>query len=412
MHHLPSAHPIATPWQIFVMAMMAGVTLANIYYCQPILAQIAASLGTSPDRAGLLPVLTQLGYGIGLFFIAPLGDIFDRKKLVITLQILLIITLIITTRLQSLYSMMAVVFATGLLAVSVQIVVPMAASLASPETKGKVVGMVFTGSLTGILSARVFSGLTGEWLSWQWVYALSALMVAVVSLLFWRCLPTVKPAHSSRYSALLVSTLHQAVRFGQLRRLSLLGALSFGAFSAFWTTLALHLAAKPFGYKSDVIGLFGLLALVGTLLTPWLGRLSDRISPPRIQVLSLVIMTLASLISGLWPVSLIAMIAVTLLLDVGMQATQVNNLSQIYRLDESAHSRINTFFMSCFFWGGALGTLAGVMCWKLGGWRLVSWQLFIWTLTGLLVTLRAVRRSKPAVPPGSHEPLGKSERVP
>lgn len=149
-----------------------------------------------------------------------------------------------------------------------------------------------------------------------------------------------------------------------LSRLSLPGALAFGAFSAFRTTLSLYLSGEPFGYKSDEIGLFGLLAMAGTLLSPWLGKLSDRISPPHVQMLSLLLMTVATVIPGLWSTSLTAIILATLLLDVGMQATQVNNLSQIYRLDEFAHSRINTFFMTSVFLGGALGTLAGVICWK------------------------------------------------
>lgn len=387
-------HPVATPWQIFILAMMAGVTLANIYYCQPVLTQIAVSLNTSPDRAGLLPVLTQLGYGAGLFLIAPAGDIVDRKKLVIVLQVLLVITLAVITQLDSLYGMMVMFFITGLLAVSVQIVVPMAASLSRPETRGKVVGMVFTGSLTGILAARVFSGFTGTWLGWQWVFALSALMVSGVTLLFWRCIPAIRPAHASRYPDLLVSTLRQGPRFSLLRRLSLLGALTFGAFSAFWTTLSLYLAGEPFGYNSDEIGLFGLLALAGTLVSPWLGKLSDRISPPHVQVLSLLMMTVAALILGPGSTSLVAIIAATLLLDVGMQATQVNNLSQIYRLDESAHSRINTFFMTCVFLGGALGTLAGVLCWKAGGWMGVAWQLTAWTLMGLVLATDTLRRLK------------------
>lgn len=143
-----------------------------------------------------------------------------------------------------------------------------------------------------------------------------------------------------------------------------------------------------------MISLFGLLAIAGILVSPWLGRLSDRISPPHVQVLSLLMMTVASLILGLWSTSITAIIVATLLLDVGMQATQVNNLSQIYRLDESAHSRINTFFMTCVFWGGALGTLAGVLCWKTGGWEWVSWQLCAWSLAGLLLTLGTVRKIK------------------
>lgn len=390
-HH---PHPVATPWHIFILAMMAGVTLANIYYCQPVLTQIAKSLGTSPEHAGLLPVLTQLGYGAGLFLIAPAGDIVDRKKLVIVLQVLLVITLAVITQLESLHGMTAMFFITGLLAVSVQIVVPMAASLSLPESRGKVIGMVFSGSLTGILAARVFSGFIGSWLGWQWVFALSALMVSGVTLLFWRFIPACRPVHTSRYVDLLVSTLQQGARFSQLRRLSLLGALAFGAFSAFWTTLSLYLSGEPFGFKSDEIGLFGLLAMAGTLTSRWLGKLSDRISPPHVQMLSLLMMTVAALILGFWSRSLTAIILATLLLDVGMQATQVNNLSQIYRLDESAHSRINTFFMTCVFLGGALGTLAGVLCWRTGGWEWVAWQLTLWALLGLLLTIDTLQRLK------------------
>jgi len=381
--------PVATPWQIIVMSMMAGVTIANIYYCQPILALIAASLNITSHQTGTLPVWTQVGYGIGLFFIAPLGDMFDRKKLIILLQVLMLVILFVATQVHSLIGLSLVCFAIGLLGVSVQIVVPMAASLALPTGKGRVVGMVFTGTLTGILAARVVSGYIAEWLGWRWVFGFSMLLILMVTLLFIVFLPNVKSTHSSHYLSLLCSTLQQGKRFSQLRRLSLLGALIFGTFCSFWTTLTLKLSAAPFHFTSGTIGLFGLIAIVGTLLAPWFGKMSDRYDPRRTQIYSVVLMVLGALALQFWHSAIAAIIAATLLLDIGMQITQVNNLSQIYRLDESAHSRINTFFMTSLFWGGAIGTGAGVVAWNYGGWTLVCWQLLLWTVLALLVALSA-----------------------
>lgn len=390
----PRVLPVATPWQIIVMSMMAGVTIANIYYCQPILALIAASLAISAHQTGMLPVWTQVGYGIGLFFIAPLGDMFDRKKLIILLQVLMLGILFAATQVHSMIGLSLVCFGIGLLGVSVQIVVPMAASLALPTGKGRVVGMVFTGTLTGILAARVVSGYIAEWLGWRWVFGFSMLLVLLVTLLFIVFLPNTKSTHSSHYLSLLRSTLQQGKRFSQLRRLSLLGALIFGAFCSFWTTLTLKLSAEPFHFSSGTIGLFGLIAVVGTLLAPWFGKISDRADPRRTQIYSVLLMVLGALTLQLWHSAITAIVVATLLLDIGMQITQVNNLSQIYRLDESAHSRINTFFMTSLFWGGAIGTGAGVAAWNYGGWALVCWQLLLWTGLALAVTLKAVKAIK------------------
>lgn len=386
--------PVAGRWQIIVLSVMAGVTIANIYYCQPILAIIATSLNISAHQTGMLPVWTQVGYGIGLFFIAPLGDMFDRKKLIILLQILMLGTLFSATQSHSLSSLSLVCFGLGILGVSVQIVVPMAASLALPTEKGRVVGSVFTGTLTGILAARVVSGYIAEWFGWRWVFGFSMLLVFLVTLLFIMFLPNIKPTHSSPYLSLLHSTLQQGKRFNKLRRLSLLGALIFGAFCSFWTTLTLKLSASPFHFTSGTIGLFGLIAIVGAVLAPWFGKISDRSDPCRIQVFSVLLMVLAALMLQFWHSAISAMIIATLLLDIGMQITQVNNLSQIYRLDEHAHSRINTFFMTSLFWGGAAGTGAGLAAWSCGGWRLVCWQLILWTVMALWVTLKALKEVK------------------
>lgn len=386
--------PIASPWQIIVMSMMAGVTIANIYYCQPILAQIAASLHIATQQTAALPVWAQAGYGCGLFFIAPLGDLLNRKKLILLLQLGMLLALLAMTQAPSLQTLALSSFCIGLFGVSVQILVPMAASLASSTAKGKVVGMVFTGSLTGILAARVISGLIAQWLGWRWVFGISMVLIMLASLLFILFLPSVQATHRSSYHGLLRSTLHQAARFRALRRLSLLGALAFGAFCAFWTTLTLKLSAAPFHYDSGAIGLFGLLALAGTLVAPAFGKLADRSDPRRTQIYSVLLMLLGVLALQLWQNALLSLIVATLLLDIGMQITQVNNLAQIYRLDESAHSRINTFFMTCFFLGGAAGTAAGVAAWHAGGWPLVGWQLLLWCALALLVTIVSLRTAK------------------
>lgn len=376
---------VASKGQIFVMAAVAGVTVANIYYSQPILAEIARSMHASEAEVGNLPVLTQFGYGLGLFLLTPLGDMIDRKKLVVVLETLLCAVLIGVTLVAGLVGLYVASFLIGLLAVSVQIVMPMAAALAPKEKTGTAVSTVFTGALVGILLARVVSGAIAEWFGWRWVYGLSAGLVLAAGLLVLMTLPRVSVHHSGSYRSLLGSTFLQVKRFPLLRRISLLGALVFGAFCSFWTTLTFHLSGAPFHFRSDVIGLFGIFAIAGTLAAPLFGRLADRGSPARTQFLTLGLIVAAVLCIQWRPGSVIALIVATVILDVGVQASQVSNLAQIYALDETAHSRINTVFMTTFFVGGAVGTYAGVLAWTLGGWTLVCWQLLAWALMGFAV---------------------------
>lgn len=165
------------------------------------------------------------------------------------------------------------------------------------------------------------------------------------------------------------------------------GALVFGAFCSFWTTLTFHLSTAPFSFDSSQIGLFGFVAIAGTLVAPVFGRLADRNSPERMQTLTILIMILGILCSKWWPTSTIALIVATLLLDIGVQATQVNNLAQIYKFDETGHSRINTVFMVIFFIGGAIGSYCGVWAWSAGGWPLVSDQLLAFSVVALLISI-------------------------
>jgi predicted MFS family arabinose efflux permease len=389
--------PVASRSQILVMALVAGVTVANLYYSQPILAEIAKSFGVGEAQVGNIPVLTQIGYGIGLFLLTPLGDMINRKRLIIGLDLMLSLCLVGISLVQSIGLLYVASLLLGIVSVSVQVLIPMAASLAPKDKRGASVGTVFTGLLTGVLLARVLSGGIAEWLGWRWVYGISAGLTLAMAGLVFAALPDAPAHHAGSYLSLLRSTVMQVKRFPVLRRIALMGSFIFGGFSSFWTTLTFHLSAAPFHYGSDIIGSFGFLAVAGTLITPVFSRFIDRGNPARSQIVTICIMILGVLTMALWPNAITAMIVATLLLDIGMQGTQVSNLAQIYGLDATAHSRINTVFMTSFFVGGAVGSFAGVLCWGWGGWTLVCGQILVWILIAIalaVVNARAAGRAR------------------
>ncbi len=373
------------------MAVAAGVCVANIYYNQPILNDIARSLHATESQAGLVAVLSQAGYGLGLFFITPLGDKLNRKKLILCLQVLLIITLLGISFTNSLYGVYGISLLIGLFSVATQVILPMAASM-DTVNRGRTVGIVFTGLLVGILAARVFSGYIAEWLSWRYVYGISAGMVGVVALLLQLALPDVRSNFDGNYVQLLTSTISQFRRFAVLRRTALLGALVFGAFCSFWTTLTFHFSGPPFHYRTDTIGLFGLLAIGGALVAPYFGKLADKGNPVRSQILTTALIIASIVLIKVFPFSVPAFIAAVLLLDVGVQATQVTNIATIYSLDASANSRINTVYMTCYFIGGSIGTSIGIICWQAGGWALVTGQLLLWSVLALVVAATGFKK--------------------
>jgi predicted MFS family arabinose efflux permease len=385
--------PSITKMQIAVMSIAAGICVANIYYNQPILGDIAKSLNVTTSRAGIMSVLAQAGYGIGLFFLTPLGDKLNRKNLILALMAALVAVLIGITFVQSFFWLCIFSLLTGLCSVAAQVILPMAASMDS-KNRGRTVGIIFTGILVGILAARVVSGFIAEWLSWRHVYGISAGMVLLSMLLIYFILPNVKPGFSGSYLNLLGSTLQQFKRFPLLRKTALLGALAFGIFCSFWTTLTFQLSGEPFNYKSDVIGLFGILAIAAALMAPLFGKLADKGNPNRAQIISMVLVLVSIILVKIYPFSVIAFVISVLLLDVGVQATQVTNVATIYTLDETAHSRINTAYMTTYFIGGALGSFIGIQCWSVGGWQLVTWQMLLWCVLALAIVFTGLVNKK------------------
>ncbi|MBN3885099.1 MAG: MFS transporter [Nostoc sp. JL34] len=372
---------------VVIMAIAAGVCVANVYYNQPILKDIASSFGVSEGEAGSISVLTQVGYGLGLFFLIPLGDKINKKKLILCLMICLFFLLIFMTFSQNIIQVWILSVAIGIATVSAQVILPLAASI-DRVTTGKTVGNIFTGLLIGILGARVFSGYIAEWLSWRYVYGFSAVIILIVLVLLNIYLPNIENEFNGYYLELLSSTLQQLKRFSLLREASLIGGLLFGVFCSFWTTLTFHLSGAPFNFQSDTIGMYGFVAIAGALMAPVFGKLADRGNSQRSLTIAVSMVIVSLVIAKIASNSALAIAIAVLLLDVGVQAIQVTNVARIYTLDAKSNSRINTVYMTTYFIGGSVGTSIGLLCWNLGGWNLVTWQMLVFTLLAFFIIVK------------------------
>src|SRR3954451_19830446 len=263
-----------------MMAIGCGLAVANNYYSQPLLADMGRDFGVPDRQMGLVAMLSQVGYALGLLLFVPLGDRLERRSFILVMLGAVTVALLGVAVAPSFAWLAAASLAVGVTTITPQLLVPFAAHLADPEERGRVVGTVMSGLLIGILAARTVSGLVGEYLGWRAMYGVAAaVMVALALALRW-LLPRSQPEDSGiSYLGLLRSIGGLLGGEPVLRQSCLFGAMSFGAFSAFWTTLAFHLAGPPFGYPSGVVGLFGLVGIAGALAAPVAGRLADRCSP-------------------------------------------------------------------------------------------------------------------------------------
>jgi predicted MFS family arabinose efflux permease len=380
-----------------MMSVAAGVAVANTYYSQSIIKELAVFFAVSESQAGIIPALSVAGYGMGLFFLTPQGDRVDRKKLIHVKQCLLMIVLAGMSSATHYWLMGLMSFLTGFLSITAQLLIPMAAAL-DAEARSKNIGIIVTGLLTGMLGARAVSGYITTLAGWQYVYGFSAFLILTTSILLYFTLPSVGRRFEGNYIELLRSALWQIRRFPQLRTRTLLGSLIFALFCSFWTTLTLHLGGAPFNFRADTIGLFSFIGITGAATTLVFGKIIRPDNIDRLRMLTVSLLTASALLLLLFPFSIYALITTVVLLDMGVQATQLTNLSTIYQLDEKAHSRINTIYMTTCFAGGGLGTLAGLACWKLGGWNLVVWQLLMLSLATVAVASFISAKERPGLP--------------
>lgn len=353
---------------VFILAAACGLAAANLYYVQPLLALIARTFHAGTGAAGLVAILTQVGYAGGLAFLVPLGDVLERRRLVVVVLALVAAALVAAALAPSILALAAIGLAIGGASVVVQVLIPFAVDLADEAERGRVVGTVMSGLLIGILLARTVSGAVAGATSWRVMYALAAVLMVGLAAVLRRALPRSSPTAALPYPALLRSVLTLLREEAVLRRRALYGALGFAAFSAFWTTAAFVLAGPPYRYGATVIGLFGLLGAAGALVASLAGRLADRgyAHGATGGFAAAILVSFGLLVFG--GHALVPFIAGVMVLDLGVQGLQITNQSEIYRLGGGARSRITTAYMTNYFVGGTAGSAGAVALYGVTGW--------------------------------------------
>ncbi|APR81008.1 MFS permease [Minicystis rosea] len=358
----------APAWLIGLLAVAAGTTVANLYYNQPLLPAIAVSFGVDERAAGGIPVVTQLGYGLGMIAVVPLGDRVERRRVIVGMTALAAVALLAVAAAPSLGWLLAASLALGLASMVPQAIVPYAAGIAHPTERGRVVGNVMSGLLIGILLSRTVSGLVGARLGWQAMYVISAGSMLALAVVLRVLLPPQSPERRVPWGELYRSVLTLVRTEPVLQQHAFLGALTFAAFSLFWSTLAFHLAALPQHWGSGVAGAFGVVGVAGALAAPLVGRFADQRDPRIINGAALATVALSFVVLGLGGGSLLGLGLGVILLDLGAQANHISNQTRIFGLDAALRNRLNTAYMALYFAGGAFGSWLGTTVYARFAW--------------------------------------------
>lgn len=379
---LPSA--AATPaansfpgWLILLLSGGAGLSVATIYYSQPMLGALGADIHASTREIGLVPTLTQLGYALGIFFLLPLADRYDRRRIILMKAAVLCASLLVAGASPSVGLLLAASLLIGLSATIAQDFVAAAATLAPENSRGKVVGTVMTGLLLGILLSRVVSGLVAEQAGWRTMFVTAAASIALLAVAAWRGLPRFKVTTHLAYRALLASLGKLWTSHAGLRRAALAQGLLSVGFSAFWSTLAVMLHGEPFHLGAAAAGAFGLAGAAGALAAPIAGRVADKRGPELVTRLgaTIVVASFAAMALAPWmppAAQLCLLVAAAIGFDLGIQATLIAHQTIVYGLDNGARSRLNAVLFTGVFIGMATGSALGAMLLAAGGWPAVT----------------------------------------
>lgn len=355
-------------WQLILMAVICGVTVANLYYIQPLEAQLAATFTVPESAIGIIVMVTQLGYALGLLLFVPLGDIAERKRIIMLMLALVSLFLVLVAIVPTYISLIIVMFAVGLTTIIPQLILPYAAQLSCPEKQGENIGIVMSGLLIGILLSRTFSGLLGDLFPWQIVYLLAGLIGVLLFILIAVFFPRVEVKAELSYLELLRSIPALIKEESLLREAALNGFFMFGSFNIFWTSLIFLLKSPVYNLGSKEAGLFGLAGAAGAGAAPLIGKLGDRKSPTFVVGIGVLLSTFAYLIFSFLGFKIWGLIIGVILLDLGNQFGQVSNQARIQLLGDQSRSRNTTIFMFSYFIGGAAASFLGTLCWQYFGW--------------------------------------------
>ncbi|MBB1150326.1 MFS transporter [Myroides sp. NP-2] len=376
---------------VWFMAAVTGLIVANLYYCQPLIHLIADEFKVSESDAGTLTYLTQAGYAIGMFLMIPLGDMLERKKQITLTTLCAIVALGLTASVQNFFWLQVISFVLGATSIVPQLVLPMAASLSSDEQRGKVIGTVVSGLLIGILFSRTLSGFVGVWLGWRGMFWIATAICLLLVILIQFRLPINKPTYEGSLSSLYGSLFKLIKEQPILREATWITSLAFAQFGAFWTTMVLLLHNQPFGYDSALIGSFGLIGACGAFAAPLVGKIGGAGGAQKLILYGIGMTFLSFVVFALSDTSIVGIIIGIILIDLGLQTIHVSNQTRIYSLLPEARNRLNTVYMSFSFLGTAFGSAFGLYLWNYFGWVGVCIGGMVLAFLSWLIYLKAKR---------------------
>ncbi|MEU0383061.1 MFS transporter [Streptomyces chartreusis] len=359
-------------WLVALLAVASGMTVANLYYAQPLLSSLRDTFHVSTAGAGWLITLTQVGYVVGMLFLVPLGDRLEKRRLITVLLAVTTLALVTAGLAPNFPMLLTASLISGATSVVAQILVPFAASLAPDHARGRIVGRVMSGLLTGILLSRTLSSLVSDLAGWRVVYLGSAALMALLALALRTALPQHAPTTTIPYARVLRSTIQLVRTHPELLRRGLYQAAMFGSFSAFWTTISYVLTGPRFHYSEVGVGLFALVGAAGAVVAPVAGHWADRRLTRPMTGAAFAVAAVGFALAGFGQHSIVLMGLAAILIDMAVQTTLILGQHTVYQLDPDARARLNSAFIATFFLGGAVGSQLGSLTYDVGGWTAVT----------------------------------------
>ena len=353
---------------LLTMAVIAGLTVANCYYNQPLLEMIRQDMGVSQHEANLITVVTQIGYALGLCFLIPMGDLYSRRRIiVVNMTVAAIMTVFIAVA-HNVWMIWGASLLLGACSVIPQFFIPIAGQYSEKKNKGRNMGIVLSGLLTGILASRVVSGYVGEWLGWREMYIIAALIMIVCMILTLKIMPQIDSNYVGTYRGLMKSVFHIVASNARIRLYAIRAAFSFGSMMAIWSCLAFRLAQAPFFSGSEMVGTLGMCGIAGALAASGLGKLVNQWGIRKLSLYGACLQLVAWTTAYLFGDTYMGLIVAIILVDIGLQCLQLSNQSGCIQEMPEASNRANTIFMTTYFIGGSFGTYCAGLAWTHEGW--------------------------------------------
>ena len=353
---------------LLTMAVIAGLTVANCYYNQPLLEMIRHDMGVSQHEANLITVVTQIGYALGLCFLIPMGDLYSRRRIIVINMSVAAVMAVFIAFSQRVWIVWGASLLLGACSVIPQFFIPIAGQYSEKKNKGRNMGIVLSGLLTGILASRVISGYVGEWLGWREMFIIAALIMIVCLILTLKIMPQIDCNYVGTYRGLMKSVFHIVANNARIRLYAIRAAFSFGSMMAIWSCLAFRLAQAPFFSGSEMVGTLGMCGIAGALAASGLGKLVNQWGIRKLSLYGACLQLVAWTTAYLFGDTYMGLIVAIILVDIGLQCLQLSNQSGCIQEMPEASNRANTIFMTTYFIGGSFGTYCAGLAWTHEGW--------------------------------------------